>query len=111
MRLLQDSLRYFSGRGVSLRVEQPENKLFLSCSTGVLNSTEVATIKANKPLLILILPEGKSFGIEHLLYALDCCIERSVIIQSGSGIDIHGADLQSISDGRAYLESVDSETT
>lgn len=102
MRDLRRALLPFVGRGAGIRIEY-QNRMFI---TG-LNSTDAASLKNNKPLLVLILPESQSFKIGAIVESLNRMIIYSDRLIIDGGYELHTADIKALPLGRAYLESLE----
>ena len=103
MKKLKAILQPLKGRGIRVRVK-PENKLILSGAVGSMSQTETDNIKRSKPLLILIIPEGKNYTIAQILKALDKMILYSEGLVVDAGYNIHSADIKALPIGRKWLE-------
>jgi len=103
---LKAILQPLKGRGIRLRIE-PKNKMFLSGAVGSMSQTETDYIKRHKPLLILIVPEGRNYTIAQILDALDRMIKHSEGLVIDAGYNLHAADLKALPIGHFYLESLD----
>jgi len=103
VRKLKAILQPLKGRGIRLRIE-PDNKLILSGSVGSMSQPEKTIIKRVKPLLVLIVPEGKNYTISLILEALDKMILYSEGLVIDAGYAIHSADLKALPVGRTWLE-------
>ncbi len=108
MKKLKTILQPLKGRGIRLRIE-PENKLFLSGSVDSMSQPETDSIKANKNLIINIVPMGKNFTIAQILKALELMINHSEGLMVDGGYDMHGGDLRALPLGRCYLESLNAD--
>ena len=104
MRKLEAILQPLKSRGICLRIE-PENKLILSGAVGSMRQKETDGIKRSKSLLILIVPEGRSFTIAQILEAINKMILYSEGLVVDAGYEMHSADLKALPIGRFYLGS------
>lgn len=102
MRDLRRALLPFVGRGAGIRIEH-KNRMFV---TG-LHFTDAVSLKNNKPLLALILPENQSFKIRAIVESLNRMIEYSDQLIIDGGYELHTADIKALPFGRAYLESLE----
>lgn len=91
MRELRLALQPYKGTGAGIRIEY-KNRMFI---TG-LNSFEAVSLKSNKPLLVLILPESRSFTIGAVVESLNQMIDYSDRLITDGGYELHTADIKAL---------------
>ncbi|HID37603.1 MAG TPA: hypothetical protein EYP39_09580 [Ghiorsea sp.] len=104
MTSLDDCIHALCGRGVSLCAES-SCKLNLITQHGNLQAHEVQPIKANKGLIMLLLPMGYEVTARDFENVLECYREREAMLING-GMDAGSAGLQAIAPARTFLLSL-----